>query len=117
VEFWSGASGLRLTKTINLPDGGQHFFMEGGSKTCSVAYFWFPEAPSSKEGRGLATIDRNFATAHGSVNHIAWNVPRDKLEEYRERVERAGVGFVSPILFHADVPSGFEGGTYGKNNI
>ena len=36
--------GLPLTKTIALPDGGQHFFFDVG-RGASLAFFWFPRAP------------------------------------------------------------------------
>ena len=60
----------------------------------------------NEKARMLTTGD--FATAHGSVNHVAWNVPADKLRDYRKLVKKAGV-FASPILFHTDdTESGFE---------
>jgi len=113
VEFWCGALGLKLTKTIQMPGGGQHFFMDGGRSDCSLAYFWFPDAPPQQAG--IATVDvqkmmrtGSFATAHGSVNHVAWNVPQDKLREYRHRVKKSGM-WCSPILYHTDeTESGFE---------
>ena len=40
------------------------------------------------------------------MNHLAFNVPPEKLEEYREKLAAKGVS-VTPILHHADVPSGF----------
>ncbi|GBG30549.1 Hypothetical Protein FCC1311_067692 [Hondaea fermentalgiana] len=105
IWFWSEGLGLRLTKTIALPDGGQHFFLDGGNGA-SVAYFWFPNAPKGQPG--LTTIDLsnlasgNFSTAHGSVNHVAWNVDADRLREYRKRIAALAVGFVSPMLYHTD---------------
>jgi len=104
--FWSEGLGLRLTKTIALPDGGQHFFLDGGNGA-SVAYFWFPNAP--KAHPGIATIDvektlqtGDFSTAMGSVNHVAWNVDAKHLRTYRKRIKALNVGFVSPILYHSD---------------
>mmetsp|Transcript_4658 Transcript_4658/g.9819 ORF Transcript_4658/g.9819 Transcript_4658/m.9819 type:complete len:187 (-) Transcript_4658:331-891(-) len=111
IWFWSEGLGLRLTKTIALPDQGQHFFMDGGNGA-SLAYFWFPHAPPGVAG--VTTIDvanmstGNFATAHGSVNHVAWNVNPAKMREYRMRIMKLKVGFVSPILYHTDEsPSGY----------
>ncbi len=106
VWFWSQGLGLRLTKTIALPDGGQHFFMDGGNGA-SVAYFWFPNAPKPLPGVSSIDVENatpgNFSTAHGSVNHVAWNVKdADKLRAYRRKIKALGVGFVSPILFHTD---------------
>jgi catechol 2,3-dioxygenase-like lactoylglutathione lyase family enzyme len=110
--FWCEVLGFRLIKTLQLPNDGQHFFLDGGNN-CAVAYFYFPNAP--KHAPGIATINmqdmvqgKGYATAHGSVNHVAFNVPLNKLKEYRERVKQANVGMVSPILYHSDVaPSGY----------
>lgn len=40
------------------------------------------------------------------MNHLAFNVSVEKLEEYREKLVAKGVQ-VTPILHHADVPSGY----------
>lgn len=106
VWFWSEGLGLTLTKTIAIgDDGGQHFFLDGGNGA-SVAYFWFPNAPPAAPGVATINLDNlgsgNFATAHGSVNHVAWNVDASKLREYRKRIRKLGVGFVSPMLYHTD---------------
>mmetsp|Transcript_689 Transcript_689/g.907 ORF Transcript_689/g.907 Transcript_689/m.907 type:complete len:185 (-) Transcript_689:12-566(-) len=104
VWFWNEVLGLRLTKTIQLADGGQHFFMEGG-RGASIAYFWWADAP--EQAPGIATVDMknllsgNFSTAHGSVNHVAFNVPAGKLREYRKRIKATG-SIVTPILYHTD---------------
>lgn len=111
--FWSEGLGLRLTKTIALPDQGQHFFLDGGNGA-ALAYFWFPNAPKAEPG--VASIDvmkavqtGDFSTAHGSVNHAAWNVDSNKLREYRKRIQKLEVGFVSPILYHGDTnESGYD---------
>ena len=110
--FWSETLGLRLTKTIALPDGGQHFFLDGG-RGASIAYFWFNKVPKSQPGVSTVDIRRmmetgEFQTAVGSVNHVAFNVPEEKLFEYRKRIKKTGV-FVSPMLYHTDeTASGFD---------
>jgi hypothetical protein len=38
-----------------------------------------------------------FATAHGSMNHVAFVVPEEKLQGYQTKLAKAGVQ-VSPIL-------------------
>jgi catechol 2,3-dioxygenase-like lactoylglutathione lyase family enzyme len=111
--FWCEILGFRLVKTLELPGNGQHFFLDGGNN-CAVAYFYFPDAP--KAAPGVSSVDmkgmltgKGFATAMGSVNHVAFNVPLEKLREYRERVKSAKLGFVTPILFHSDKdPSGYS---------
>jgi catechol 2,3-dioxygenase-like lactoylglutathione lyase family enzyme len=111
--FWCEVLGMRLVKTLEIDQGGQHFFIEGGPG-CAIAYFYFKDAP--KKAPGISSIDwekvlagKGFSTAHGSVNHVAFNVPLSKLRDYRKRVQAANVGMVSPILFHSDVdPSGYS---------
>ena len=89
VHFWNECLGLRLTKTLQLPGNGQHFFLEGG-RGAAIAYFYFPNA--AKQAPGLGTVDMQrlyetgqFDTAHGSVNHVAFNVPLDKLRAFRRQ--------------------------------
>lgn len=109
VDFYTNILGLKLIKTISLPNGGQHFFfqLENGD---AIAFFWFPDAPtaipgiSSVKKEGLETGD--IRTAKGSMNHLAFNVAADKLVEYREKLLAQGIP-TTPILHHADVPSGF----------
>ena len=114
VWFWCEVLGCRLTKTIELPDGGQHFFIEGGNNL-QIAYFYFgKQAKPGVKGVSIIDIERmfqtgEFPTSHGSVNHVAFNVSRDKLLEYRKLVRSANVGYVGPIMYHSDVdPSGYS---------
>lgn len=110
VNFYGDILGLRLSKTIALPDGGQHFFFDIGRGE-SLAFFWFPKAPKAIPGVSSVNPDTalqgRFETAHGSMNHVAFNVPENKIREYRKRLLAAGVR-CSPILYHADVPHGFS---------
>jgi catechol 2,3-dioxygenase-like lactoylglutathione lyase family enzyme len=109
VDFYSNTLGLSLIKTIELPGGGQHFFFDIGNGD-ALAFFWFPQAPLSVPGISSVRLDAlstgNIATAHGSMNHVAFNVSPDKLEEYRSKLVAKGVE-VTPILHHADVPEGY----------
>ena len=41
VRFYRDVLGMPLVKTIDLPDGGQHFFFDMGNDDC-LAFFWFP---------------------------------------------------------------------------
>lgn len=110
VDFYSNTLGLNLIKTIALPDGGQHFFFDIGNGD-ALAFFWFPEAPPAAPGIASAPLDAfqtgNIATAHASLNHLAFNVSLEKIGEYREKLIAKGVA-VTPVLHHADVPSGFS---------
>jgi catechol 2,3-dioxygenase-like lactoylglutathione lyase family enzyme len=109
VDFYTNTLGLLLIKTIALPDGGQHFFFDIGNGD-ALAFFWFPQAPEAAPGIASVRTDAlqtgNILTAHGSMNHVAFKVPAEKLLEYWEKLHAKGVA-VSPILHHADVPSGY----------
>jgi len=109
VDFYTNILGLDLIKTIALPDGGQHFFFDIGNGD-ALAFFWFPQAPAAVPGIASAPLDAfqtgNITTAHASLNHLAFNVPLAKITDYREKLLAKGVP-VTPVLHHADVPSGF----------
>lgn len=94
VAFYEGLLGMRLVKTVELPQGyGQHFFFDCGGGDL-LAFFWFPQAPegvpgvSAPAGRPDTT---DLVSAVGSMNHVAFKVPLDQIEEYRDRLVAAGV--------------------------
>ena len=111
-EFYGSTLGLRLSKTIALPNGGQHFFFDLGLPEQSIAFFWFPNAPPARPGSSAPDVKTLLSTgehpsAHGSMNHLAFNVPEQKLTAYRKRLlKSAHCSFVSPVVFHADTKSG-----------
>lgn len=109
VDFYTNTLGLNLIKTIALPDGGQHFFFDVGNGD-ALAFFWFSQAPEAAPGiasvRPDALQSGNITTAHASMNHLAFNVPQEKLEEYRKKLTAKGVQ-VTPVLHHADVAAGY----------
>jgi catechol 2,3-dioxygenase-like lactoylglutathione lyase family enzyme len=84
---------------------GQHFFFDIGNGD-SLAFFWFPEAPD--RAPGVASPARmvgegSIATAHGSMNHVAFDVAPEKMEEYRERLRAKGIE-VTEIVNHDNSP-------------
>lgn len=109
IDFYCNTLGLRLIKTIQIPEGGQHFFFDIGNGD-ALAFFWFPQAPESAPG--IASVNPaalqtgDIRTAHGSMNHVAFRVPSEKLDEYRGRLIAKGIQ-ATPILHHADVPTGY----------
>lgn len=104
VDFYSGVLGMPLIKTIELPNGwGQHFFFDCGGGN-ALAFFWFPDAPEAVPGvTAPADLpDRGgLVSAVGSMNHIAFDVPPERIEEYRDRLIAKGVD-VGVILNHDD---------------
>ena len=107
VEFYRDVLGMPLVKTLDLPGGhGQHFFFDIGNGDC-LAFFWFKGAPQAHPGvsspaalPGLGSL----VTAHGSMNHIAFDVPAEKFDEYCERLTAKGVA-LSPVMNHDESPS------------
>jgi catechol 2,3-dioxygenase-like lactoylglutathione lyase family enzyme len=102
VAFYRDVLGMPLVKTLELPSGGQHFFFDAGGGA-SVAFFWFPGAPEALPGVVQAPRGGGVS-AHGSMNHLAFDVPLDQLEACRDRLRAAGVD-VTEVVDHAD-PAG-----------
>ncbi len=104
VDFYSGVLGMPLTKTIELPNNmGQHFFFDIG-KGDSLAFFWFPTAKESQPGVTHAPAlvgEGDITSAHASMNHVAFDVPLEKIEEYQEKLKAAGVE-ITEIVNHDD---------------
>lgn len=106
VRFYRDVLGMPLVKTLDLPRGmGQHFFFDIGNNDC-LAFFWFPHAPKAEPGVSNAAFlpgEGDIASAHASLNHLAFDVPLEKFEEYRQKLVDAGVE-VSMVLDHDDSP-------------
>lgn len=107
VEFYRDVLGMPLVKTIDLPGGhGQHFFFDIGNGD-SLAFFWFPNAPEAVPGVS-APADLpgggDIRSAHGSMNHIAFNVPTEKFDEYVEKLKAKGIK-LGRVLNHDNSPT------------
>jgi catechol 2,3-dioxygenase-like lactoylglutathione lyase family enzyme len=103
VDFYTNVLGMPLTKTIDLPNGmGQHFFFDIGNGD-SLAFFWFPDAPEAAPGIASINPRGPMTTAHGSMNHVAFDVPADRIETYRERLVEKGIQ-VTQVVNHDDSP-------------
>jgi catechol 2,3-dioxygenase-like lactoylglutathione lyase family enzyme len=104
VAFYRDVLGMPLVKTIDLPGGmGQHFFFDIGNGD-SLAFFWFPNAPEAAPGvssPAYLPTEGSMTTAHGSMNHIAFNVPAEKFDDYYARLQAKGIK-VTPVLNHDD---------------
>jgi catechol 2,3-dioxygenase-like lactoylglutathione lyase family enzyme len=102
VAFYRDLLGMKLLKTLDLPgDMGQHFFFDVGNGD-SIAFFWFRGAAEAAPGIAAPRAlpgEGNFFTAHGSMNHLAINVPAEMFDDYRERLIAKGVP-VSRVLNH-----------------
>ncbi len=104
VDFYQGVLGMPLVKTIELPDGmGQHFFFDCGGGD-HLAFFWFPDAPDAVQGisgPGVRPDTGKLTSAIASMNHVAFTVPAEEIEGYRDRLIAAGVE-CSEVANHDD---------------
>ncbi|MEM7017532.1 MAG: VOC family protein [Pseudomonadota bacterium] len=110
VAFYTEVLEMPLVKTLDLPNGrGQHFFFDAGNGT-TVAFFWFPDAPTVAPG--IASQDpspkTSFATAHASMNHLALSIPLAKFDDYVERLRSKGLPV--HVINHADNAVGYTKG-------
>ena len=107
VRFYRDVLGMPLIKTIDMPEGmGQHFFFDIGNGD-ALAFFWFAKAPAAVPGISSPQHlpgHGSMITAHGSMNHIAFDVPAEKFDAYCARLKAKGIA-VSPVLNHDDSPS------------
>jgi catechol 2,3-dioxygenase-like lactoylglutathione lyase family enzyme len=114
VAWYEDVLGMKLVKTLELPGGrGQHFFLDMGNGVDGIAFFWFPGAPEGTPGDSIqGSYDDDMRrvgsglTAIGTTNHIAFDVPQDKLEEYLVKLRAKGVA-VTEITNHSNA---FDGG-------
>ncbi len=102
VDFYSNVLGMPLIKSLDLPgDQGQHFFFDAGNGDC-VAFFWFADAPDRVPGLSSpAAIPGigDITSAVSTMNHLAFHVPAENFEAYRQRLKDKGVR-VGPVLNH-----------------
>ncbi|HLI54179.1 MAG TPA: VOC family protein [Acidimicrobiales bacterium] len=104
VDFYSNVLGMPLVKTIELPFGmGQHFFFDAGNGDC-LAFFWFPDAPEPAPGVSSPRTlpgGGDLVSAIGSMNHVAFDVPPEKIDEYLEKLRARGVD-AADVMNHDD---------------
>jgi catechol 2,3-dioxygenase-like lactoylglutathione lyase family enzyme len=107
VEWYTDVLGMKLVKTQEMPDGGQHFFLDVGNGVDGIAFFWWPDAPEGTPGDSLhGTYDEHMqrvgrgVTAIGTTNHIAFDVAPEHMDVYLEKLKSKGVP-VTDITNHA----------------
>ncbi|HEY2301846.1 MAG TPA: VOC family protein [Acidimicrobiales bacterium] len=104
VDFYSNVLGMPLIKTIELPFGmGQHFFFDIGNGD-SLAFFWFPDAPEAAPGVASPRTlpgDNGLTTAVASMNHVAFDVPAERIDSYLAKLRAKGIE-AADIMNHDD---------------
>jgi len=114
VDFYEGILGFPLVKTLEFPGGGgQHFFFQV-TEDDGIAFFYFPDAPAAAPGVASAAWKAAGATAAptiagkaapGAMHHLSFEVPLERLPEYRDKLRTAGIE-VSEITRHAPAVDG-----------
>jgi len=103
-EFYTEVLGLPMVRARELADGGQQAFFAITDNTI-ISAVWYPEAPEGEAGviyREFSGVDEvtgqhksaapgTKQSAAGSMHHLAFTVPLEKQEEYKERLREAGV--------------------------
>ena len=109
IDFYSNVLGMPLVGDIELPGGsGHHFFFDIG-KGDLLAFFCFRDAPkaapgiaSPRKNIGDSSDPKDLITAHASMNHVAFDVPAEKIDEYRERLTTKGIA--NTLINHDQSP-------------
>ncbi len=105
VDFYTGVLGMPLVAALDLPDGaGQHFFFDVGGGDL-LAFFWFADDREAVPGIASPSPDyfnslADLVTANGSMNHVAFDVPAERIDEYRARL--LGKGIAASVIVNHD---------------
>lgn len=108
VQFYTKVLDMPLIKTVELPDGGQHFFFDCGGGS-SVAFFWWADGPEAAPG--IASVKKfpyDAKTAVGSMNHLAFNMDESELEASLQKLDEAGVEYTPMVINHDDSKAGMS---------
>ncbi|MCH8141045.1 MAG: VOC family protein [Proteobacteria bacterium] len=101
IDFYTNVLGMPLTKTIDLPEGkGKHYFFDCGGGD-QLAFFWFPDGPDSVSAQEY----RRITATPGTMNHVAFDVAPDKIDEYRKRLLAMGIE-CTEVVNHDDSEGG-----------
>jgi len=106
VDFYTNTMDMELVKGFDLGGGyGQHFFFDMGGDNL-LAFFWFADAgkaaPGVASAANLLGKGKSISSAHGSMNHVAFHAPLEKIEAFRANLMAKGVE-CSEMVNHVDV--------------
>jgi catechol 2,3-dioxygenase-like lactoylglutathione lyase family enzyme len=104
TRFYTEVLGMPLLRSEELADGGQQAFF-GITDETIISAVWYPDTPQGEVGvvyREFSGVDEvtgqhkaappgTKQSAAGSMHHLAFDVPLEKQEEYKERLRAAGV--------------------------
>lgn len=106
MRFYIQVLQMPLVKTVQLPDGGQHFFFDCGGGS-AIAFFWWRDGPPAAPGTSVRQFPADSKTAVGSMNHLAFHMDEDELEAAIVRLREAGVKVTPTVVNHDDSAAGF----------
>ncbi len=89
VDFYEGVLGFPLFKTVEMGGHGQHFFFDIGNGA-SLGFMWFRDAEPAAPGIA-SQHPTTFGSAIGSMNHIAFDVPLERIDEYHQKLRDLGI--------------------------
>jgi catechol 2,3-dioxygenase-like lactoylglutathione lyase family enzyme len=89
VDFYEGVLGFPLFKTVQMGPDGQHFFFDIGNGA-SLAFMWFRDAEPAAPGIASQHPD-HYRSAVASMNHIALDVPLERIDEYHQKLTELGI--------------------------
>ena len=122
VDWYHDKLGMKLVKTLQFPNGGQHFFLDMGNGIDGIAFFWWPTAPEGTPGDSIhGTFDddmkpvRDGMTAIGTTNHIAFDVAPEKIDDYLVKLRGKGVA-VTEITNHSNSLQGGHKADYDASS-
>jgi catechol 2,3-dioxygenase-like lactoylglutathione lyase family enzyme len=104
MHFYDDVLGCPLLRFDELADGGQQAFY-GISDESIISVVWYPETPEADPGIAFSPfggVDDETGlhkppprgtkqSAAGSMHHLAFDIPLEKQDEYKERLRAAGV--------------------------
>jgi len=92
--FYRDALGMRLTQSVDLPDGaGRRVVFDVGDGAL-LAFVWFRSERSAElcaPDRQPEPGDGARITAHGRVDYISFDVSAERFDEYRQHMKDRGV--------------------------
>ncbi|MGE3075031.1 MAG: VOC family protein [Dehalococcoidia bacterium] len=104
IHFYTEVLGCPIVRSMELADGGQQVFFAISDETI-ISTVWYPDAPEAEPGlvtSPFGGVDEKTGqhkpgprnrvqSAAGGMHHLAFDVPLEKQEEYKERLREHGV--------------------------
>lgn len=103
MHFYTEVLGCPLVRSAELADGGQQAFFAISDETL-ISTVWYPDPPEADPGIAFLPFGKvDEATGHhrpprglkqsaaGGMHHLAFDIPLEQQEEYKERLRSHGI--------------------------